>query len=149
MANPRIGQALIIVLHHLFLTWLQNFRITLRSWGFPQYGNTWQTNDHNLKKDKYWVTSCVWIHITRPKFFPQRLYLHGATWNENRATVIFPEETLRHSITYESLLQLLSCRCKMWCEKTYTSLNHSTHTAFPLFSISLGLSVQEAYLHIV
>lgn len=66
---------------------------------------------------------------------------------KNRATVMFSEKMSRHNIAHESLPHLL--RYRMQCEKIYTSLRRSTQAAFPLFSVSLALNVQEAYLQIV
>ncbi len=140
--------------HHLFLTWLQNFRITLRSWGFPQYGNTWRKKSAKLKREDIARQLCQEtvkkstsprLHSTSSK----TLMFTLSNVIKNRAAVMFPEEALRHSIMYESLFQLLSCWCQMWCEKIYTSLHHSTYTGIPLFLVSLVLSVQEAYLQMV
>lgn len=60
---------------------------------------------------------------------------------------MFSEKMSRHNIAHESLPHLL--RYRMQCEKIYTSLRRSTQAAFPLFSVSLALNVQEAYLQIV
>lgn len=77
---------------HVFLTWLQNFRITFRSWGFPQYGKTWRQIQSRMNKERWRATrEFVWIRSTCHTVY-SKFWETLTEWSKTGAAAMFPHE---------------------------------------------------------